>query len=51
MKKQTGFKKLFPVSVMALVFYLIMKYQDTEVFQNTMRFLFNPDTSLALPAF
>ena len=51
MKKQTGFKKLFPVSVMALVFYLIMKYQDTEVFQNTMRFLFNPDASLALPAF
>ncbi len=51
MKKQNRFRNALTPILMAAVFFLIMKYQDTEPFQNVMRFFFNPDASLALPQF
>lgn len=41
---------LIPAAMLTIV-YLIYKYQDTDAFQNTMGFLFNPDARYALPAF
>jgi len=51
MKKQNRFRNSLTPALMVVVFFLIMKYQDTEPFQNVMRFFFNPDASLALPQF
>ncbi len=44
-------KKKLIIFPFMLIFYLILIYHDTELFQNALKFLFNPDKSVALPEF
>ncbi len=38
-------------AAMVVFVVLVLKYQDTDLFQSCMKFLFNPDNSIALPPF
>jgi len=51
MKKKVTFLNLLITAAMVSISYLIMKYHDTMGFQAAMKFLFNPDTDMALPSF
>ncbi len=39
------------IGLIALALYLVLKYHDTSGFQSAMKFLFNPDSRLALPQY
>ena len=49
MQKKTGYNILI-TAVFGLFLYLVYTYQDTDAFQSAMKFLFNPDNSIALPS-
>lgn len=44
-------KKSLIIFPFMLIFYLILIYHDTALFQSTLKFLFNPDKNIALPEF
>lgn len=51
MKMKTGLQNILITAAMVSIVTLVLKYHDTAVFQSAMTFLFNPDASIALPAF
>jgi len=51
MKNEHPFKKILTLAIMLSAFYFVMKYQDTDSFQNAMKFLIDPDADMALPLF
>ena len=50
MKKNAFLKNILITAAMVSIYYLIMKYHDTEAFQTAMKCLFNPDADMALPS-
>lgn len=51
MKQKGKITNFLITAAMLTIVSLIYRYQDTDVFQNAMGFLFNPDAKYALPAF
>jgi hypothetical protein len=51
MIKKRNYQGKLIVVVMVLVHFLTLKYHNTDAFQASMKFLFNPDASLALPIY